>query len=458
MMNRIRINVISLFFIASLLIFMFTGGVVITFSKSIINENVKIANVSKLYEVLEEVRITLRTVIISQRNYLITGENKYNIDYVNQKAHLLKEMEKLKQIKPDGYINEKDIILLDEMIKNKLQILDEIIDLEYQNRVKEVEQLIEEKSNPIFEKIQANASGIENSLEEIISEFRISTQKNARITKISIYSGYSIAFLLLFISFISLQSQIKRRKVTENELKNNTRILSELNAEKDKFFSILAHDLKNPFTALLGLMDLLNDSIEKQNIDQIKEIISMVDASARKTYSLLENLLEWARIQSGRLKPDILSIDAYELIEETYELLTDSAKNKNIQLVLPEKNKIQVYADKNMVQTVFRNIISNAIKFTPEGGQIKVDIKKEKARIIVSVSDTGCGIKQEELPLLFRLDTDTRLIGTGNNKGTGLGLILSCELMKQNKGDIWAESEFGKGSTFFIAIPRLDTV
>lgn len=456
-MNKIKTDIISVFFVVSIFIFVLTGSVVIKFSKGIINENLKIADVSRLYEIIEEIRITLRTVIISQRNYLITSENEYYLNYLDQKKHLLNQVDKLNQIKSSGYISEKEIIQLNEMICNKLQTLDEMIELANYNRIEEIERLVEEKSNPIFERIQTNASNIENSLEKIISEFRISSQRNARITTRSIYSGYTIAFLLLFISFLSLERQIKRRKLAEKELQNKTRILSEMNIEKDKFFSILAHDLKNPFTALLGLMDILKNALDKKDIVQIKEMISLIDTSSRKTYYLLQNLLEWAMIQTGRLTPNFININFYEVIEETYELLIDAAIAKNISIILPEKSQLFAYADKNMVQTVFRNLMSNAIKFTSEDGHIKVGIQTEKTHIIISVADTGCGIKHNELPLLFRLDIDTRQIGTGSHKGTGLGLILAKELMNQNKGDIWAESEYGKGSTFFMSVPRFIT-
>ncbi len=453
-MNKIKTHIVPILFIAALFVFMLTGGIVIKFSGSIINENSKIAQVSMIYEIIEEIRITLRSVIISQRDYLIMGENEYYLDYLSQKKHLLDEMERLRKVETGKYINKKELIFLIEMIGNKLPTLDEMIDLGNHDKIGEVEKLIEEKSNPIFDRIQTNASKIENTLEKIIAEFRISSQRYARIVKISIYTGYSIAFLLLFISFFSLQRQIIRRKMAENELKNKTRILTELNIEKDKFFSILAHDLKNPFTALLGLMDLLKDSIDKQDINEIKELIGLLDASCRKTYYLLQNLLEWARIQTGRLTPSFEIINIHDVIEETYQLLEDSVTHKKIKLTLPEKNQVLIHADKNMILTVFRNILSNSIKFTPEEGRIEINIQIKKADVIVSITDTGCGIKQDEIPMLFRLDTDTRLIGKGINKGTGLGLILAKELMRVNKGDIWAESEFGKGSTFFISVPK----
>ena len=453
-MNKKNSRIISVFFITSILIFLVTGGVVISFSQKIIRKNQEISYVGRLYEIFEEIRITLRSTIISQRNYIITNNKEHYQEYNVNKKHLKDELKKLNRIESKGFINVRELEQLDSMIDSKLRTLDFMIEYKNQDKAAPMDQMIEEKSNPIFENIQKIASNIENSLERIISEFRDSSQKDAKITTISIYSGYSIAFVLLFISFFSLQTQIKQRRQAEHELVLKSATLAETNVEKDKFYSILAHDLKNPLGALAGLTEFLDEAIAIKDIEHIREISTMIKKASQKTYYLLENLLDWAMIQTGRLTPSFAIFDVFKMIEDTYELVYPQIVQKKLNVTLPKNVFAVVYADENMVKTAFRNILSNAVKFTPENGQIIIDLKTEVNNVIITITDTGCGMKQEEIPLLFRIDKDNRLIGDGYNKGTGLGLILTKELMKRNNGDIHVESEYGKGSTFMLVVPK----
>ena len=457
-MFKLKKHIIVIFFLIAIAIFTITGVGVTLFSAKIVRENTKIALVSNAYENVEKIRLSFSMLIISQRNYLITGKKIYYLDFLTQKAHLMNELDRLKKSGTKGVIDEDSIRQLDKLISDKIEMLETMIELKNRNESNAIINMIEEKSTPVFEDIQLITDKIEYSLENIIAEFRIFSRRKAKITEIAVFAGYSVAIVLLFFSFFALRFQIIQRTKAESELKKQAEELKEINAEKDKLFSIIAHDIKNPFVALLGLMELLDEPIRNKDIVKIKRIIGLVQASSKKTYDLLQNLLDWARMQTGRLIPDPSVLDVYELLLENKELLAESANKKHIKVLLSDEIRPYVLADRNMVLSVFRNILSNAIKFTPEKGEIKVDMAITEKEVIVSVADNGPGIKKEHLPKLFDSKANMQNINNASYKGTGLGLLLSKELITRNHGDIRAESEYGKGTVFFISIPRITEI
>lgn len=238
------------------------------------------------------------------------------------------------------------------------------------------------------------------------------------------------------------------------KLEESEEQLKALNASKDKFFSIIAHDLKSPFTSFLGLTELLSEDFDDMDIDEIKILILELNKSATNFYSLLENLLSWSIVQTGRMdfKPDIISPKG--IIENIQNLFEPSTTQKKITLsseILSEKN---IYADKNMTETVLRNLVSNAIKFTGEDGTIKIKVTDTDDNLLeFSVQDSGMGMSAENMAKLFRIDKHHTTLGTKNEKGTGLGLILCKELVEINGGNISVESEVGKGTKFSFCLP-----
>jgi two-component system sensor histidine kinase/response regulator len=239
----------------------------------------------------------------------------------------------------------------------------------------------------------------------------------------------------------------------EKKVEQRTQELKELNATKDKFFSIIAHDLKNPFNTLMGFTELLLDNLNEYSTEKLREFIDILHQTSRQSYALLENLLEWSRSQTGRLemKPDRIML--HELINENISLLTNHAAKKNIRLINEIDLSAQAFCDENMIRTVIRNLISNAIKYTNDHGAITCRSKIRENFIEVSIADTGIGIKTENLGKLFRIDVNYTTKGTAQETGTGLGLILCKEFINKNKGEIRVESEFGKGSTFLFTLP-----
>ncbi len=246
---------------------------------------------------------------------------------------------------------------------------------------------------------------------------------------------------------------IDERKQYQEKIESQNLQLRELNAQKDKFFSIIAHDLKNPFNSVMGFSELLVDQIREKDYDGIEQYASIILQSSQHAIDLLTNLLDWARSQTGRLEFSPEYFELAKLTEEICTQLNDSADQKSIKLLKDIPNKIPLFADKNMISTVIRNLISNAIKFTGEGGEIIISAKKDTDEILFSVKDNGLGIAPNRIKKLFRIDTNESTYGTNNEKGTGLGLILCKEFVEKHGGSIWVESELGKGSEFFFTLP-----
>jgi PAS domain S-box-containing protein len=247
---------------------------------------------------------------------------------------------------------------------------------------------------------------------------------------------------------------ITQRKKAELALKESEKQLLRLNADKDIFISILGHDLKSPFSTLLGLSGALLEDINKLSIDEIGDHLFQINKVAENTYNLLENLLDWARAQSGKIPFHPRNFGLNIVCKSTLEILTPTAESKNIKIISAITDDIEVFADPDMLKTVLRNLVSNAIKFTHKEGTIIVSAIKTQAGVTVSVSDNGIGIKPNNLVKLFDISQVLSTVGTAEETGTGLGLLLCKEFVEKNGGKIWVESEPGKGSTFYFIIPE----
>lgn len=237
-------------------------------------------------------------------------------------------------------------------------------------------------------------------------------------------------------------------KLEESEEK-----LRELNASKDRFFSIIAHDLRSPFTTLIGFTEIIREDFDSFTTDELKDSINTIYTTSRKIYNLLENLLSWARMQTGKMPFEPQKVDLSEIILGVISLFETNAKTKEIYLSSNLQPNLFVYADKNMLDTVIRNLVSNALKFTPTGKSITVTSKMLDNFAEVSVIDTGLGMSKETVSKLFKIDQHVTTLGTTGEKGSGLGLILCKELVEKNGGKIGVESELEVGSRFYFSIP-----
>ncbi|MCD4736378.1 MAG: tetratricopeptide repeat protein, partial [Bacteroidales bacterium] len=246
---------------------------------------------------------------------------------------------------------------------------------------------------------------------------------------------------------------ITERKKYELKLKQSEKELRSANATKDKFFSIIAHDLTNPFNAILGFSRLLLDQFEVYNEEERKGMLENIYKATDISYRLLQNLLEWSRAQTGKLEIHPERIDLSILANENISLFKSMAQSKKIRMISEVDYNTIVFADRNMINTVLRNLIYNALKFTPENGKVKVTAEKQNGNYIISVLDNGIGIDEGDIPKLFRIDQQVKRKGTANEEGTGLGLILCREFVEKNGGTIFVESETKKGSKFSFSLP-----
>lgn len=251
-----------------------------------------------------------------------------------------------------------------------------------------------------------------------------------------------------------LVHDITDRKRAESEITLKNEELIQAHAEKDKFFSIIAHDLRSPFSSFLGLTQVMAEELPNLTMTQVQEIAVSMKNSATNLHQLLENLLQWAQVQQGSIPFNPKKIGLLQLVDESIATIQEPARNKGIDMAYYIPDNLSVYADNNILQTVIRNLTSNAVKFTPRGGTISLAAKTTDANHIeISVKDSGIGMNPTLVSNLFRIDVQTSRKGTEGEPSTGLGLMLCKEFIEKHKGRLWVESEEGVGSTFYFTIP-----
>ena len=256
------------------------------------------------------------------------------------------------------------------------------------------------------------------------------------------------------IGLAGINRDITARKKTEEEINLKNELLVTFNAEKDKFFSIIAHDLKGPLSAFLDATQILIKEIQNMSLEEIKDITITMKDSASNIYGLLENLLEWSRLKRGMMNfnPEIINVK--RITTECLKVLKESASKKEIKITSYLPDNIEIYADSHMLETVVRNLVSNAIKFTPKSGEISLTATATEGNTIeIKVSDNGIGMPGALIYKLFLLNEKTNRLGTEGELSSGLGLLLCKEFIDKHGGKIWVESEEGKGSTFSFTIP-----
>jgi signal transduction histidine kinase len=345
--------------------------------------------------------------------------------------------EKAKRVAELVIANEEKAKRVAELVianEEKQKRADELIiaDEEKAKRVAELVIADEEKAKRVAELIIDNEEKAKRVGELFIAE----EEKAKRVAELVIANEEKV-------------KRVSELIITNNELKQ----LLQLNADKDRFISILAHDLRSPFTALLGLSELLIENIHEYNIDEIENHLKLIKNSARDTFALLEDLLKWIRAQSGNIpfKPQTLKFK--DICKNILKTLDKNADAKNITIKSFTGDNISVFADIDMLNTVMRNLVSNAIKFTNKGGTISINAEKNSENVIISVSDNGNGLHPDNLARLFDISQIQSTTGTAEETGTGLGLVLCKEFVEKHGGKIWVESEYGKGSEFKFTLP-----
>jgi PAS domain S-box-containing protein len=252
---------------------------------------------------------------------------------------------------------------------------------------------------------------------------------------------------------ISMAKDITVLKKAEDALKEGEKVLLQLNTDKDRFISILGHDLKNPFNSVLGFSEILIDEIDSLNKDKIKDYAKNINKSANIINSLLEDILMWARTQQGSLPFKPKNLNLTDVCNDVLITLNPIADEKSIAIDCSGADHQNVFADSDMLKTILRNLVSNAIKFTNQGGTINISAEQTSEVVTILVSDNGIGIAHDDLAKLFDISEVHTTEGTANEKGTGFGLLLCKEFVEKHGGKIWVESELGKGTAFKFTMP-----
>jgi PAS domain S-box-containing protein len=316
---------------------------------------------------------------------------------------------------------------------------------------------------------QMNVNDIAHSNSKVVSPEFIKNSTNGTISQTEFEKSYfhkngSIICCLVRSSlikdennnplfFISHIQDITDKKIAENVLFEQKEELQKLNSEKDKFFSIIAHDLINPFNSIINFSNLLEGHVKNKENEEIEEISKIIHRSSNRMMNLLVNLMEWSQSKTGRMEFVPTHFEMEDLINDAILLFDETAKQKNISILKSIKLSKPILADRNMLFTVVRNLISNAIKYSNIYGIINITVEENKGVLDVSVSDNGVGMEYERIQKLFQLNEIYSTLGTEREKGTGLGLILCKEFIEKHNGKIWVESTINKGSVINFSIP-----
>jgi signal transduction histidine kinase/tetratricopeptide (TPR) repeat protein len=419
-------------------------------------------NFLKQYE--KSIKATNKSILINKNDSsLFNGFNKIELG----KSYYFLALEEQNKIKKEkllqkslDYVNES--MLLFKKYESLIDIRDAYL---YLSRIKKAQGKIEdalyffEKNTNLNDSIFSNENKTQIALLKSQREIELRDKKieiqdlkikNAQ-RKVYLLIAITVAVVILFALFLVLY--LSKRK-TNQLLNDKNKIISTINSQKDKFFSIIAHDLRDPFNGFLGLSELLAEDLDNMSKEEIQFAAVSMKSSAANLFQLLENLLEWSRIEQGLIPFAPQKKLVLPIVAECMTTIQDAANNKSISVNIEISEKTVVFSDNNSIHSVIRNLVSNAVKFTPEGGTIHIQAKQDDKKTTISITDTGIGMSAKIVENLFRLDVQTNRNGTNNEPSTGLGLILCKEFVEKHGGEIWVESEEGKGTTFYVSFPN----
>ncbi len=336
----------------------------------------------------------------------------------------------------------------DKYYNMHLRLRDSLVNTEFRNRIAQLQILYDvEKKDREYRLLKLENEAKENAI------------KQQRLILVFM----SIIFIMLIVTAVALYKMYQTRKKYNIELEKKNQLLKEseeklqkINATKDRFFAIISHDLRNPFASMSLIVDSLKFSIDLFEKEKMLEIVSSLEETVNGTQELLMNLLEWSRSQTKTIEFKPQDLDISKLIETSLPLLKSNAATKNIEIYSTLKPNTIVHADANMLNTIIRNLVSNAIKFTPRGGNINIFVSTGNGVVETSVVDSGVGIPPDAVGKLFKIDEKVKTKGTEDEPGTGLGLILCQEFIEKHQGRIEASSELNKGSKFSFFLPEVN--
>lgn len=341
----------------------------------------------------------------------------------------------------------KQLGQFDEALKNRERF---VVVSDFIQNQKNDQRLLESQSRYVIDTKQSQIETLEQERQS--RDQQLSRQKNLRNFLIAVI-GLGLVIVALILNLYKVKQRAHNNLQEINQKVNQQNIqLQALNATKDKFFSIIGHDLKGPLNSLTSFSGLLINHTDSLSKEEIQMLAKDFDKSLKNLSTLLNNLLEWSRSQTGNIEFKREIFDITQLLRENKELLSGQAQTKKISFLDNLNGTVLVTAHRHSLNTVVRNLISNSIKFTPHGGLIKLGLKKNEDHVLVSIADTGVGMSDDVLEKLFRIDAKHTTKGTADEKGTGLGLILCKDFVEKNGGKLWVESEEGKGSAFYFTV------
>ena len=318
------------------------------------------------------------------------------------------------------------------------------------------QKLLEAQSRYVLDQKESQIDRLESVRKQ--REREIAEQQKVRNFLFALIGlGIVVVALILYLYTLKRRSN-KQLKAVNAKVEQQNVELQNLNATKDKFFSILGHDLKSPLNSLSSFSNLLINYFDSLSKEEIQTLATDLDKSLKNLYSLLDNLLEWARSQTGNISFTPEQFDLTTVLHENKELLQVQAVGKEITILQERTVPLIISSHKHSITTVVRNLVANAIKFTPQGGHIKIQVFENQHEAIVSIADTGVGMSEAVIQKLFRIDSKLSTLGTANEKGTGLGLVLCKDFVEKNGGRLWVESKEGQGSVFYFSIPTTSLV
>jgi signal transduction histidine kinase len=291
-------------------------------------------------------------------------------------------------------------------------------------------------------------------MDKTVDQYEKENQEKIEMFKYYIiFSNIAIVVILFSLVAFVINPAINENEKNYEIIRKNNDELSNLNTTKNKLFSIIAHDLRNPFNYILGFLEFMLSNIRNQKIEDIEANLNNIRIQSENTYQLLENLLDWAKTQTGQINYHPENLDLSKLIDETLLFLKPLADNKNISIEVVLLEELPVFADRDMLKTILRNLITNAIKYSNLNSVVRISSDLYRHYNEITIADNGIGMSDEEVKNLFQQDLQHSEEGTAKEKGTGLGLILCKEFVERHEGKIWVESEVNKGSKFKFLIP-----
>jgi len=448
-------NKINIGFILSLLAVIF----IVIVSYLCINDLADDARRNKeSQEVMTQLSALLSTISdaeSAQRGYVISDDVHFLEMYDSARLQLSIVFQSLKELNADNQYQLKRITAIEKLIARRMKMFRANIEM---RRTKGFELVQHEIStgrgrllqNEIYNKV-ANMQHEENIIQIALAQNSISS---IRFTKLVLILSSIVVFVFVLFSLFYIRRGFIERRIAEADLNIKNIELQRINSEKDKFFSIIAHDLRNPFNGFLGFTKLMVEDLPDMTREEIQKIALSMSKSATNLFSLLENLLEWSRMEQGLIPFKQELIELKPRVIESIKPLIESAKNKEIEIKYDLSGDLQVYADSYMLQSILRNLVSNAIKFTNKNGKIYISAKTTIWNSIeISITDSGVGMTKEMVDTLFQLGANTGRLGTLGEPSTGLGLLLCNEFVQKHGGKIWGKSEENKGSMICFTIP-----